>query len=133
MEQKVVISGSGSLKNELKQWKGHFESRNYEVIAFPEPWDNSESHDSRLEGLYVDFYNAIDKCDVFFLMNEDKKGISGYIGANATAELIYATVQKLRSRNDMKIYIAKLPAQQVSMSEEIYSFLRLGWVEVYES
>jgi len=132
MKQKVVISGSGSLQGKVSYWRKYFESKDYEVIAFPKPWSNTSSHDSRLEDLYVSFYEAIDACDVFFLMNEDKGNVSGHIGANCTAELIYATVLKLRSRKDMKIYIAKIPDKNVPLSEEINSFLRLGWVELYK-
>lgn len=132
MKQKVVISGSGSLHEEVNYWKNHFEAKNYEVIAAPKPWSNTDSHDQELEDLYVSFYDAIDTCDVFFLMNEDKNGIGGYIGANCTAELIYATVLKLRSKKDLKIYIAKIPDTKVPISEEVNSFLRLGWVELYK-
>lgn len=131
MKQKIVISGSGSLQGKLEYWKRHFEAHDYEVIAIPKPWDNSNEHDKSLESLYVDFYNAIDECDTFFLMNEDKNGVTGYIGANGTAELIYATVRKLRGLKNIKIYIAKVPDAQVPISEEVESFLRLGWVEVY--
>jgi len=131
MNQKVVISGSGSLQSEVNLWKGHFEGKGYEVIAFPKPWNNSESHDIALENLYIDFYKAIDDCDIFFLMNEDKNGIEGYIGANCTAELIYAVVQKLKSKKEIRIQIAKIPNDQVPISEEIKSFLRLGWIELY--
>ena len=132
MKQKVVISGSGSLQTEISYWKSIFQGKGYEVTAYPEPWSNTKSHDLNLEGLYVPFYDAIDECDIFFLMNEDKNGISGYIGANCTAELIYATVLKLRSRKDMKIYIAKIPDEHVPVFEEVNSFLRLGWVELYQ-
>lgn len=131
MKQKIVISGSGSLQDKVEYWKSHFETNGYEVIAFPKPWDNSDEHDQSLHGLYINFYNAIDECDIFFLMNEDKNGIAGYIGANSTAELIYATVQKLRGRKDIKIYIIKTPDPQVPISEEVESFLRLGWAELY--
>ena len=84
-----------------------------------------------LSNLYTSFYNAIDECDIFFLMNEDKNGIDGYIGANCTAELIYAVVLKLRSRNDMNIFIANTPSQKNAMFEEVSSFLRLGWIGLY--
>jgi len=132
MKQKVVISGSGSQQDEVNYWKNRFESKGFEVIAFPVPWSNTNSHDLKLEDLYVSFYDAIDACDIFFLMNEDKNDVSGYIGANCTAELIYATVLKLRARKDMKIYIAKIPDSKVPISEEVSSFLRLGWVELYK-
>jgi len=131
MNQKIVISGSGSLQHKASYWKSHFEGKGYEVIAFPEPWDDTIEHDQKLENLYVNFYNAIDECDAFFLMNEDKNGIVGYIGANGTSELIYAVVSKLRTRKDMKIYIAKMPDGQVPIFEEVSSFFRLGWAEIY--
>ncbi len=131
MKQKVVISGSGNLQNKVAYWKDHFETKGYEIIAFPKPLESSNGHDQKLKGLYVNFYDAIDECDVFFLMNEDKNDTAGYIGANGTAELIYATVKKLRGLKDIKIYIAKVPDPEVPIFKEVESFLRLGWAELY--
>lgn len=133
MKPKIVISGSGSLQEKVAYWKSHFETKGYEVIAFPKPWDDSSEHDQKLENLYVDFYNAIDECDTFFLMNEDKNDTAGYVGANGTSELIYAVVTKLRTRKNMNIYLANMPAPQVPIFEEVSSFLRLGWAEIYNS
>jgi len=131
MSKTVVISGSGSMREKLLFWTQHFESLGYEIIAAPKPWNNSKDHDNQLKELYVDFYDAIDSCDIFFLMNEEKNGVAGYIGVNGMSELIYATVQYLRGRKDLKVYLANTPSQQTAAYDEVNSFLRLGWAEVY--
>ena len=133
MKQKVVISGSGDLQEHVAQWKNHFEDLGYDVIAVPKPRTNAQEHSQQLESLYVDFYNAIDACDVFFCINEDKNGTAGYIGANGTAELIYAVTSKLRNHVDLKIFVLKQPSKEVSAYHEINSFMKLGWVELYAS
>lgn len=131
-QQKLVISGSSSLQGKIAYWKKHFEERGYDVIAIPEFWDDQKDFKQQLTDLYKDFYTAIDTCDVFFLMNEDKNGIEGYIGANGTAELIYAVMQNLIRDRGMEIYIAKLPEERVPAYDEVTSYLKTGWIKIYE-
>lgn len=130
--KKVVISGSTSLQKNIAVWKKHFEDGGYDVIALPELWEDTKNFKSQLTELYTYFYDAIDKCDVFFLMNENKNGIQGYVGANCTAELIYAVTQNLRKNRGMDIYIAQLPGEDVAAYDEIMSYLRVGWIQLYE-
>jgi hypothetical protein len=112
-------------------WKNHFEQNGYEVIATPEVWDDAKDFTQQLTDLYRDFYVAIDKCDAFFLANEDKNGITGYIGANGTAELIYATMQNIVHGKNIDIYIAKIPDESVLAHDEVTSFIKTGWIKVY--
>ncbi len=128
---KMVISGSASLQERILFWKNHFEQNGYEVIATPEIWDNSKDFNQQLTKLYKDFYTSIDDCDAFFLANEDKDGIVGYIGANGTAELIYATLQNILRGKNLDIYIAKLPDESVLAHDEVTNFIKAGWIKVY--
>lgn len=129
---KLVISGSASQQDRITWWKRHFEDSGYDVIAFPESWDETKDFKQQLTDLYADFYRAIDECDVFFLMNEDKNGVEGYIGANGTAELIYATMQNLIHNKNITIYIAKIPAKNVLAHDEVISYLKVNWIQVYD-
>jgi len=128
---KLVLSGSSSLQDDIASWKNHFEANGHDVIAAPDAWDDSKDFTKQLTDLYTAFYTAIDDCDVFFLMNEDKNGIEGYIGANGTAELIYATMLNLTKNKHIDIYIAKMPSKDVPAYDEVTSFLRTGWIQVY--
>lgn len=129
---KLVLSGSASLQSHIAYWKTHFEAKGYDVIACPEAWDDTQVFTQQLTKLYSDFYRAIDECDVFFLMNEDKNGIEGYIGANGTAELVYAVMLNVVHSKNIAIYIAKTPSEEVLAHDEVASFLRTRWIQLYD-
>lgn len=129
---KLVLSGSASLQSRIAYWKAHFEAKGYDVIAYPEAWDDAKNFTEQLIELYTDFYRAIDECDVFFLMNEDRNEIDGYIGANGTAELIHTVTLNLIHGKNIKIYIAKVPSDKVLAYDEVTSFLRAGWIRLYD-
>lgn len=129
---KLVISGSASLQDRLEFWKNHFEQKGYKVTGMPETWSDTRDFKEQLTELYRDFYTSIEDCDVFFLMNEDKDGISGYIGANGTAELVYAVMLNLIKDRGIEIYITKTPEERVLAWDEVVSYLRVGWIKVYE-
>lgn len=82
--KKVVISGSSKLQEELITWKEHFEQKGYEVIDYPK-----QVSKENLKDIYKSFYESLEKTDVLFLMNEERKGIKGYIGPSSMAEVIY--------------------------------------------
>lgn len=128
----IVISGSANLQDRLEFWKNHFEQKGYQVIGMPEKWSDTRDFKEQLTELYRDFYTSIEDCDTFFLMNEDKNGISGYIGANGTAELVYAVMLNLIKNKGIEIYIAKVPEERVLAWDEVVSYLRVGWIKVYE-
>ena len=73
--KKVVISGSKSLYVEAKYWKKKFEDMGYTVLNYPHECDGN------LEEAYKKYFEDIKNCDIFFLMNERKGNIEGYIGA----------------------------------------------------
>lgn len=128
---KLVISGSTRHQGKIAEWKAHFEEKGYEIIAIPDAWDETKEFKQQLTDLYVDFYNAIDACDVFFLLNEDRDDTNGYIGANGTAELIYATVLKLRRKKPLTIYLASMPDETVPAYNEVTSFIKNDWISIY--
>lgn len=130
--KKVVISGSASLQDAIISWKRNFEDNDYQVIGYPKPWDNTRDFSGQFTELYTDFYKAIEQCDTFFLVNEDKNGISGYIGASGTAELVYAIMQNLLHGRNIEIYIAKMPDEKVFAYDEICKYLKMGWVNIYK-
>ena len=132
IKPKLVISGSARFQEKIAFWKAHFESKGYEVIAVPEVWSDEKDFSTQLTVLYQDFYRALNVCNAFFLVNEDKDSIEGYIGANGTAELIYATMLNLVNGRNIDIYITKIPSEEVLAYDEVTSFLKLGWISVYQ-
>ena len=127
---KVVIAGSASLQNEVSKWKRYWsEKENHVVIDFPLAI-KSKDFTKIYPNVHKNFFRNILKADILFIANEDKKGISGYIGAEVFAELVYGMMQNLISKQKIKIILAKNPSSKVQSFEEIKLWLKLGWIKV---
>lgn len=153
--KKLVISGSSKLRERALYWRGYFEGRGYEVIDWPAPvsleeetldepqtspglslgrWlkpDDSD-YNERLTNVYKRFYKNLDQADTFFLMNEDKDGIEGYIGASSIAELTYVVIGNLNRGRKVEINILKTPSKSQNCYEEVKFWLDQGWVKLYK-
>lgn len=127
--KKVVIAGSVSLSEEIEKWQGYWQNNGCEVIALPEQIDASEFHKKYPEVL-VKFIDQIKYADVFFVMNETKNGIHGYIGAETFAETCFALMQNLLEDRNIKILLLQKPSKIVQCYKEIDLWLGYGWVEV---
>ena len=55
-----------------------------------------------LPTIYKNFYTALENTDIYFLMNEEKNGIEGYIGASSIAELTYSVILNLIHQKILK-------------------------------
>lgn len=80
--------------------------------------------------VHIDFLEKIILTDMLFLMNEDKNGISGYIGYEGYAELLFGLSQKLVYKKDIKLILLKMPSTEVGCYEEIDLWLKLGWIKL---
>lgn len=126
---KVVIAGSASLENEIQTWVKY--------------WNNQESCSvlnysqaipvNQFEKLYPEihnnFFKDIDKADILFIANEEKKGINGYIGAETFAELSFGLAKKLIEGKDIKLILAHMPDKEVNCYDEILLWNKLGWID----
>ncbi len=125
--KKVVISGSSKLQEKLITWKEYFEQKGYEVIDYPK-----QVSKENLKDIYKSFYESLEKTDVLFLMNEERKGIKGYIGPSSMAEVIYTIMLNQIHNKKIEIYILNMPSREVSCYDEIKLFLENGWIKIYE-
>lgn len=153
--KKLVISGSSKLHERALYWRGYFEGRGYEVIDWPAPVSLEEDtldepqtspglslgrwlkpgdsdYAEHLTNVYKRFYKNLDQADTFFLMNEDKDGIEGYIGASSIAELTYVVIGNLNRGRKVEINILKLPAKTQNCYEEVKFWLDRGWIKLYK-
>lgn len=129
--KKVVIAGSASLQNEVKKWLKYFENLNYEILDYPRAIDEKRFMELYPK-IHIDFLENIIKTDVLFIMNEDKNGVSGYIGYEAYAELLFGLSQKLVYKKEIELVLLKMPSIEVGCYEEIDLWLKLGWIKLYE-
>ena len=130
--RKVVISGSSKLQNKVNYWIDYFKSKNYEILDYPKLIEQ-ENYMTELPIVYKDFYTALENTDVFFLMNEEKNGIKGYIGASAIAELTYVVILNLIHNKNIEIYILNMPSEEVSSYDEVKFWLDKGWIKLYDN
>jgi len=129
--KKVVISGSSKLQDKVKFWINHFEKKGYKVIDYPKKIEK-ENYFKDLPIIYKEFYTSLEKTDFYFLMNEEKNGIKGYIGASSIAELTYVVIQNLIHNKNIEIYILNMPSKEVSSYDEVKFWLEIGWIKLYK-
>lgn len=129
--KKLVISGSSKLQDKVNYWLKYFKDKNYEILDYPKLIEQ-DNYEKELPKVYEDFYTALENTDVFFLMNEEKKGIKGYIGASAIAELTYVVILNLIHNKNIEIYILNMPSEEVSSYDEVKFWLDMGWIKLYK-
>lgn len=130
--KKIVISGSSKLQDKVNYWKNHFQNLNYEILDYPKLIEE-QNYEKELPSIYKNFYTSLENTDVFFLMNEEKNGIKGYIGASAIAELTYVVILNLIHNKNIDIYILNLPSKEVSSYDEVKFWLNMGWIKLYKN
>ncbi len=129
--KKVVIVGSAKLQNNINYWKEKFSNNNYEILDYPKAIEK-ERFMELYPNVHKEFFENITKTDMLFIMNEDKNGKIGYIGAESFAELTFGLAQKLIYEKNIELVILKMPSKEVQCYEEIDLWLKLGWIRLYE-
>ena len=128
--KKIVISGSSKLQDKVNYWLNFFKNKNYEILDYPRLIEQ-DKYKEELPLVYKNFYKALENTDVFFLMNEEKNGIKGYIGSSAIAELNYVIILNLIHNRNIDIYILDMPSKEVSSYDEVKFWLDMGWIKLY--
>ena len=123
--KKIVISGSSKLQDKVNYWLNHFKNKEYQVLDYPK-LVSLDNYENELPKIYKDFYSALENTDVYFLMNEEKNGIKGYIGPNSFAELTYVVILNLIHNKNIDIYILNMPSEEVSSYDEVKFWLDQG-------
>lgn len=129
--KKVVIVGSVKLQNDINYWKQKFSDNNYEILDYPKAIEK-EKFMELYPSVHKEFFENITKTDILFIMNEDKNGKIGYIGAESFAELTFGLAQKLVYGKNIELVILKMPSEEIQCYEEINLWLKLGWIRLYE-
>ena len=127
----LVIAASASLQKEIKEWKEAFENEGFKVIAYPVSIPR-QSLKKEYPVVHKKFFQSLTDTNIIFILNEDKKGIKGYIGAEVFAELTFGVVQNLIYGKKLQVILLKMPSKQVQSYDEIKLWLELGWIELYK-
>jgi len=128
--KKIVIAGSAKFCDEMSEWKEYFENKGHEVINYPKKIDQRNAQE--YQHVYIKFFESLNETDILFVVNKNKNGIEGYIGAETFAELTYALIQKKVNGQNKKIYLLKMPSEEVACYTEIRNFVELGWIEIFD-
>ena len=128
--RKIIIASSAKFYKEALELKSELENRGYEVIDYPR--NINDSIQEEYKEAYERFYGNLSKADDLLLLNLDKKGVEGYIGYESFAELSNLVVRKIQENYDHKIYIYKMPSEEVGCHDEIMHFLELGYIELFK-
>lgn len=127
---KVVIAGSAKLQDEIQKWIQYWESKEgCSVINYPHAILKDDFENSYPE-VHTNFVKDITETDVFFVANEKKNDIDGYIGAETFAELGFGLAQNLIYGKNIKLILAHMPTEEVASYDEIAFWLKLGWIEL---
>ena len=132
MSKKVVIAGSASLEREMRQWVDFWNGKpDCSVIDWANPIDEKE-FDRLYPRIHREFFKNMTLADIVFIANEDKKGITGYIGAETFAELTFAVAQNLVYNKNIQVILSKMPSDEVQSIDEIKLWLKLGWIKLLQ-
>lgn len=128
--KKVVIVGSASLPAKIQYWKKFWKDEGYSVTNYPV----SISKETFLEEypkVHTDFFKDITKTDIIFVMNEDKNGVVGYLGAESFAEMCFGVAQNLIHNKNIEIILLQMPEKRVQSYDEINLWLKLKWIKLF--
>ena len=127
--KKVVIAGSASLQEAIEKWVAYWNHQEGCVVTnYPKPIAK-EAFKTEYPKVHKEFFDSLRNADILFVANEEKKGISGYIGAEVFAEIVFAVALNLTEGTSIEIRLANMPAKQVQSYEEIILWMDLGWIK----
>ncbi len=126
--EKLVIAASSKFQNEINNWKEYFIKQGYNVINYPKKLNEDQM--DKYQEIYIRFFESLNEADILFVLNEEKNGIKGYIGAETFAELSYVITQKIINNQDKQIWLLNKPSEEVKCYMEIMNFIKWGWIEI---
>ena len=129
-ERKLVVAGSASMQKELREFLDELK-QDYEIINCPKSL-SKENFEEVYPNVFKSFFESITQTDVFVLFNPDKKGISGYIGSESFAELIFALTQNILYGKNIEIFVYKMPEKSVACFDEIKFWIDKGDIKLWE-
>jgi hypothetical protein len=127
--KKVVIAGSSKLRPQIEKWIQYWGGKkDHVVLNHPKVIT-----DDLYAETHMQFFRDILQADILFIANEDKNDIKGYIGAETFGELEFGLAQNLIQDKHLNLVLAQMPAKEVFCYDEIVTWKRLGWIQIFES
>ena len=131
-KKKVVICASASFETKIVEWKNKLESMGYDVIKYP----TKIGKDNFLEDYnfeFMDHYKSIVNSDMILVLNLEKNGIAGYIGAGVFAEIAFTIgINKTLNKTIEVYYINTITSGILPYSDELELWQQLKWIKQFK-
>ncbi len=128
--KKIIIAASAKFQDGILYWKNYFKEKGYKVINYPKKIN--QENELEYKTTYVNFLKSLNETDILFVVNEDKNNISGYIGAETFAELVFIVANNIVNNKSRQVWLLKMPSKNVQCYPEINNFIKLGWVKIFD-
>lgn len=129
----TVISASVEFGPQIAEWKNALEKMGYSVTRFPHKIEGDDFL-ARYGEEVAAHYRAIAEADALFVLNLDKHGLAGYIGAGVFAEISFAIGLNLTEGKKIEVvYLNPLPEKSLAHSAELDLWDKLGWIKRFEA
>ena len=129
-KEKVVICSSMSFRKEINEWKDELENNKYQVIKFPEEFTGDFLLGYKKE--FSEHYQKIAEADILFVLNIEKNGEEGYIGASVFAEIAFAIGLNRSYNKNIKVYCLNKFTESLPYYEELKYWEQLGWLDYWQ-
>lgn len=128
--KKFVLSGSVKMASEIEKWRGYWQAQSeVQILDFPSAI-SPEGFLQEYSKVFREYFSHLDETHVLFVVNGEKDGIKGYIGAGMLSEIAYV-VSRIARGEKQEVILAHPPAFQLFCSDEIDLWIKLGWVRVF--
>ncbi len=125
---KVVLSSSMSFFDKIKKWRDKLEQNNFKVIFYPEKIEGDIAKGYRKE--FKKCYSSIKETNKLVVLNFEKNGVPGYIGAGVFAEMAFAL--GIDRKVDVK-YLNPISIEKLPYAEELKLWKKLEWISKFEN
>lgn len=131
-QKKVTLCASMSFWDDINLWKQKLEKDNYAVIQYPKQFTGEFLSNYKRE--FTEHYRKIAESDIVLVLNMQKKGIDGYIGAAVFAEIAFAVGLNRTSHSAKEINVSCLNTFPDSLpyAEELQHWVNLGWLKFWK-
>ena len=127
--KKIILAGSSKFIDKIEYYKKYFSNNGYTVLACPKKID--QTNINIYDNTYKLFFKALNETDEIFVVNEEKNGIKGYVGAETFAELSFVLANNILKNEKRKIYLLNEPDEKNNCFYELNAFIKLGYIEIW--
>ncbi|MFA5966979.1 MAG: hypothetical protein WC805_00470 [Patescibacteria group bacterium] len=128
--KKVVICASAAFYTEAQEWKKRLEEIGYRVTTTLKDIDESDIFQYRQT--HQEHYAKMAECDIVFILNLEKKGIPGYIGASVFAEIAFTIGLNMVFNKNIQILCVNPIPDNLPYSDELTKWQKLGWIKQFQ-